>query len=60
MAIAILYREELKEYDFGPGHPFRGDRYEIFPKFLKENLAEDDNYRILKAEPATDEDLGLI
>jgi len=60
MAIAILYREELKEYDFGPGHPFRGNRYEIFPKFLKENLAEDDNYRILKAEPATDEDLGLI
>jgi len=60
MAIAILYREELKEYDFGPGHPFRSDRYQIFPKFLKENLPEDDNYRILKAEWATDEDLLLI
>jgi acetoin utilization protein AcuC len=55
-----LYREELKEYDFGEGHPFRGDRYEIFPKFLKENLPEDDNYRILKAEWATDEDLSMI
>ena len=60
MAIAILYREELKEYDFGPGHPFRGDRYEIFPRFLRENLAEDDNYRILQAEWAGDEDLLKI
>jgi len=60
MAFAILYCQELKEYNFGPGHPFRGDRYQIFPKFLSENLVEDDNYRILKAEPATDEDLLLI
>lgn len=60
MTIAILYREELKEYDFGPGHPFRGNRYEIFPKFLKEHLSENDNYRILKAEWVTDEDLLLI
>ena len=60
MAIAIIYSEELREYDFGPGHPFRGDRYEIFPRFLRENLPEDDNYRFLKAEPCTDEDLLLI
>ena len=60
MAIGILYREELKEYDFGPGHPFRGDRYEIFPEFLKDTLPENNNYRIIKAEPASDEDLSLI
>ena len=60
MAIAILYRPELREYDFGPGHPFRGGRYERFLHFLQENLAEDDTYRLLKAEPATDEDLLLI
>jgi len=60
MAFAILYRPELREYDFGPGHPFHGDRYEIFPRFLRENLPEDDNYRIFKAEPATDEALLLI
>ena len=40
MSIAILYREELKEYDFGPGHPFHGERYELFPRFLRQNLAE--------------------
>ncbi len=60
MAFAILYRQELREYDFGPGHPFRSDRYEMFPQFLRANLAEDDNYRILRAEQATDEDLLLI
>ncbi len=59
MAIAILYREELKEYDFGPGHSFRGDRYEIFPRFLREKLS-DDSYQIIQAEWATDEDLLSI
>ena len=60
MAIAVLYREELKEYDFGPGHPFQGDRYEIFPIFLREHLPEDDNYKILTPDPAAEEDLRLI
>ena len=60
MAFAILYRQELEEYNFGPGHPFRGDRYRTFPQFLRKHLPEDDNYRILKAEQATDEDLLVI
>ncbi len=59
MALAILYREELKEYDFGPGHSFRGDRYEIFPQFLKEKLSHA-SYQILQAEWVTDEDLLRI
>lgn len=42
MTIAILYRDELREYDFGPGHPFRGDRYEIFSNFLKERVLGND------------------
>lgn len=60
MAVAILYREELKEYDFGPGHPFRGDRYEQFPPFLQKRLPEDDHYRWLAADAATDDDLLKI
>lgn len=59
MAIAIIYREELKEYDFGQGHSFRGDRYEIFPRFLREKLS-DDCYQIIQAEWASDEDLRKI
>jgi len=60
MTAAIIYREELREYDFGPGHPLRGDRYEVFPRFLMENLDEDDNYRFLQAGWADDEDLLKI
>jgi len=60
VAVGILYQEGLKEYDFGPGHPFRGARSEVFLQFLRQNIAEDDNYRILKAAPATEDDLLLI
>lgn len=60
MTVGILYREELKEYDFGVGHPFRGDRYEIFPRFLKERVTEDNNYRIVRADYCTEDDLLLI
>jgi len=59
MPLAILYGEELREYDFGAGHPFRGERYAKFYRFLKENLS-DENYQIISAEPAADEDLLLI
>ncbi|MFC1929532.1 histone deacetylase family protein [Chloroflexota bacterium] len=60
MDVGILYQEALREYDFGPGHPFRGDRYEVFISHLKQKLAENDHYRILKSDSATDEDLRLI
>ena len=59
VAIGIVYRDELREYDFGQGHPFRGNRYELFYRFLMENVAKS-NYRILRSEPATNEDLLLI
>ncbi|MFH1382934.1 MAG: histone deacetylase [Chloroflexota bacterium] len=57
---ALLFREELREYDFGPGHPFRGSRYETIRRFLQERLPPDGNYEAVKAEPATDDDLRLI
>jgi len=61
MTIGILYEEGLKEYDFGPGHPFRGDRYRLVPRLLKEKLVDSNsNIQMLTAEPATDDDLLLI
>jgi acetoin utilization protein AcuC len=59
MMLAVLYREELREYNFGSGHPFQGDRFEVFSRFLKEKVSEED-YRFLKGEWASDEDLSLI
>jgi len=58
--IGILYQEGVKQYDFGWGHPFRGDRFEVFVPFLKEHLLEGERYRMIAAEPATDDDLLLI
>ena len=60
MVAAILYRDELKEYDFGPGHPFRGERFKLFMELLKHRLPSDDYYQIRAAEPATTEDLLKI
>jgi acetoin utilization protein AcuC len=60
MSIAVLYRPELKEYDFGPGPPFRGNRYEIFPPFFKARLPQEHPFEFLKADWADDEDLLLI
>jgi acetoin utilization protein AcuC len=60
LTIGILYQESLKEYDFGPGHPFRGDRYVNFFGFLRRNLPEDGHYRVLEAAPASEPDLLLI
>lgn len=60
MSVGILYQDGLKEYDFGPGHPFRGSRAEVFIAFLKQHIAQNGNYRILKAEAATEDDLLLI
>ena len=55
---AILFREEINEYDFGPGHPFHGRRGEDFLNFLKEKTKTD--FLVLKAKKASDEDLSLI
>jgi len=60
MSIDILFNNELTEYDFGPGHPFRGNRYEIFFKFLTKNLTENKDYHILHCEPAITADIQLI
>jgi len=60
MTVNILYREELREYDFGLGHPFRGDRYEIFPKALKEAVPPDGIYHLMACDTGTEEDLRLI
>jgi acetoin utilization protein AcuC len=60
MSIAVLYQAELKEYDFGPGHPCHGDRFGTFIQFLKKRLDASSHYEIKPAPAATTEDLELI
>lgn len=57
---AIIFSNGLSEYDFGEGHPFRGNRYQIFREFLSENFTGDGRYDLLQTEPANDEELLKI
>ncbi len=57
MITGILYQDDLKEYDFGSGHPFRGNRYLHFYTFLKNTLPPDNNYHIIEADIADEDDL---
>ena len=60
MKTALLYSEEMKRYDFGPGHPFRGDRYASFIKLFKEKVGVDKGFDLIPPTPAADEDLSLV
>jgi acetoin utilization protein AcuC len=59
--VAVVYHEGISGYDFGPGHPFRSDR---FPKFMDlletHGLLSDPRVSVLEPEPAGDELLELI
>ncbi|MCW4052811.1 MAG: hypothetical protein NWE78_06360 [Candidatus Bathyarchaeota archaeon] len=58
--IGILYSDELKKYDFGPGHPFRGDRYQIFMEYFNKTLKETGKFEVIKSDnAASDSELAL-
>jgi len=58
---ALVYNPEIKNYSFGRGHPFTGERFEIFLKFLKKNLPNfKDYFEEILPEPANEEDLKLF
>jgi len=57
MIIAIVYSEQMKSYDFGPGHPFRSDRYANFMRLLKEKVSD---FEVVEPRYASDEELLLV
>ena len=60
MKTVIIYSDELKNYDFGEGHPFRSDRFEKFLELFKEKLSKDKRFELTKnLALATDEELSL-
>lgn len=57
---ALVYNPEIKNYHFGEAHPFKGERFEIFVNFLKNNLPNFDNYfEEILPQSAKDKDLEL-
>jgi acetoin utilization protein AcuC len=59
MTLAIAYSDRMKGYDFGPGHPFRSDRYTRFMDLLREKVGAS-NFEVAEPEYATDEELLLV
>lgn len=60
MKIGIISSDKLKNYDFGPGHPFRGDRFESFMAYFREVLNKSGKFEVvMNDELASDEDLSL-
>jgi acetoin utilization protein AcuC len=47
----------MKSYDFGPGHPFRGDRYANFMNLLREKASD---FEIIEPRYASDEEIFLV
>ena len=61
MNTALLYHNNLTKYSFGVGHPFSGDRFIAFFNFFESKFDFLKNkLEIIKPNPATDDDLGLV
>ncbi len=59
--IAIVYHSGVAEYDFGPDHPFRGDRFPRFMRLLDAHgLLNRPEIHLVEPEAAGDADLRLI
>lgn len=58
LRVGIAFHEKYRQYDFGPGHPFRGDRFGNAMKLFEEQgLLNLPNVSILKPEVAKLKDL---
>jgi acetoin utilization protein AcuC len=61
MSTGIIFSKKLKNYDFGPGHPFRGDRFEKFIKYFLSFSKEKEKFNMIyNDELAEEEDLVLF
>lgn len=58
MKVGITYHEKFRQYDLGPGHPFRGDRFvNVIQFFQEQGLVRLPNVTVLEPKPAAKQDL---
>ncbi len=58
MGLALVYTDEYRRLDFGPGHPMRGDRYErAMAVFREKGLLGEGKVTIESPRPASFEEL---
>jgi acetoin utilization protein AcuC len=59
--IAVVYHRDALKYDFGPGHPFRADRFTKFMGLLEGlGVLADPRSELVEPDAATDADLLLV
>lgn len=59
--VAIVYHSRVAEYDFGLGHPFRGDRFPRFMRLLNTHgLFSRSEVQLIEPKTANDADLRLV
>ena len=57
--LAVMYHEYLKNYDFGIGHPFRGNRFPRYINLIKsEGLLKDPSVTLYEPIQASKEDIA--
>ena len=58
LKVGFAYHEKYTQYDLGPGHPFRGDRFRNAVDFFEaQGLFRQPNIVMLKPEPASKQDI---
>jgi len=58
LKVGVTYHEKFGQYDLGPGHPFRGDRFVNAVRFFEEQgLFRLPHVSMLRPKPVTKEDL---
>jgi len=58
LKVGLAYHEKYAQYDLGPGHPFRGDRFTNAVNFFEgQGLFRQPEVVILRPEPASKQDL---
>ena len=58
LKVGFAYHEKYTQYDLGPGHPFRGDRFKNAVDFFEaRGLFQQPNIVMLKPEPARKQDI---
>ncbi|KYK28641.1 MAG: hypothetical protein AYK23_00210 [Candidatus Proteinoplasmatales archaeon SG8-5] len=59
VSIPIFYSSQLANFNFGPGHPFTGERFESYTALLEKSSVMD-KCEFLPLETAKEEDLLLV
>jgi len=61
LKVGVTFHEKFGQYDLGPGHPFRGDRFINAMRFFEEQgLFRLPHVIVLKPNPATKQDLLMV